>query len=322
MCVPDCGQDQFYTNIHRMTDGRYTNNPVNMTCEFLGQYCQYGNYTHGCIRSLKQGQATSLVHPSLADEDFILRQYYQDKPSHYKVSQITLSSSFKFISDIQLTPIENCLYLENYLVSYQLRNENSCALCLPGYFAQNITTTQDGTQRGECVTKCRDGLFPRVYLKGENPSYWYMYLSPLDTARCEYCHESCLTCISDGENGCTSCKKGYEFRLIDREIKTGSCIQMRVIIANMNEVTLYVSGDRQKTIYQANEFPDLLSALKQAYSLHLTYFDLKNVIVTLNENTQHYILQSDYIISYPLIDDSSFQISNYSITIMQAAQIN
>ncbi|TNV88105.1 hypothetical protein FGO68_gene7382 [Halteria grandinella] len=309
VCVPDCGK----------TDGKFVNNPENMTCEFLGEFCQYGNYTHGCIRSLRQGEITALMHPSQTEEYFILKKYLMDKPAYYRVSQITMGYDFLNLNEQPIGGVENCFLIENenLLIDVRAWNFNSCALCNPGYYTQNTTISADGAQIGECVTTCRDGMFARVYLIGENPSYWYIYRPKVSTVRCEWCHESCFTCISQGENGCTSCKKGQRFTVIDKEIMTGSCTPLNAIDPNLKEITLYVSGDRQKAIYPDNEFPDLLSALKQAYSLHLTYFGLKTVIVTVNQYVQHYLLQNDFQKSQPLIDDSSLWNANYSITIMQ-----
>lgn len=40
-CVPDCA----------LYDSTMVNNPVLMRCEYLGAYCMYGNYTHGCLKT-------------------------------------------------------------------------------------------------------------------------------------------------------------------------------------------------------------------------------------------------------------------------------
>ncbi|TNV74996.1 hypothetical protein FGO68_gene293 [Halteria grandinella] len=45
VCVPDCNA----------ADSSMANNPQTLRCEYLGQFCQYGNYTHGCLRSHRNG---------------------------------------------------------------------------------------------------------------------------------------------------------------------------------------------------------------------------------------------------------------------------
>ncbi|TNV72929.1 hypothetical protein FGO68_gene1378 [Halteria grandinella] len=41
VCVPDCNA----------ANSAMVNNPEKLRCEYLGQYCHFGNYTHGCLRS-------------------------------------------------------------------------------------------------------------------------------------------------------------------------------------------------------------------------------------------------------------------------------
>ena len=41
-CIVDCNE----------YDRNFVNNPILMRCEYLGMYCLYGNYTHGCLATL------------------------------------------------------------------------------------------------------------------------------------------------------------------------------------------------------------------------------------------------------------------------------
>jgi hypothetical protein len=43
------------------------NNPVRMRCEFIGEFCMKGNYTHGCLKALDDGKLSSVNNLDLVD---------------------------------------------------------------------------------------------------------------------------------------------------------------------------------------------------------------------------------------------------------------
>ena len=40
---------------------------------------------------------------------------------------------------------------------------------------------------------------------------------------CEKCSEDCKTCVNPLDRGCTSCKTGFNFKLLNRDIGSGVC---------------------------------------------------------------------------------------------------
>ncbi|TNV70977.1 hypothetical protein FGO68_gene10019 [Halteria grandinella] len=167
VCVPDCNA----------ANSAMVNNPETLRREFLGQYCQFGNYTHGCLRSHRNGELTQILSHLETAHDFPFKLWQVDNPSTYSVSVLTTTYA------LAQTDAQNCL-LRNVISDPLFPTFSHCILCTPQYFSQNYTThfenrvvynqigqpvgrEVNGQRGNSCVRQCRPGKYQRVTMLQE-----------------------------------------------------------------------------------------------------------------------------------------------------------
>ncbi|TNV88129.1 hypothetical protein FGO68_gene10716 [Halteria grandinella] len=97
-CVADCNE----------YDLNFVNNPELMRCEFLGVFCLYGNYTHGCLKPMTTSTTDSNI--KFIANFFQMNGFY----FHLQSIQLTLNknSGIKIGLKLQLRNIRILKFLE------------------------------------------------------------------------------------------------------------------------------------------------------------------------------------------------------------------
>ncbi|TNV74985.1 hypothetical protein FGO68_gene9840 [Halteria grandinella] len=167
-------------------------------------------------------------------------------------------------------------------------------------------------------------------------SYWLRYIQRASKFRQRQCHYSlylpycknvtstntyCATRLFDGSQGCLTCLSRYRLTVLDPLTHTGSCsFQMTPDIMTPIVIELHVlGGDRARQLAD-EQFADILSALKAAYSKKATEYARK-VIIYIDPNVEHFVTPEDYERAYPLMDQIYLGDQRYDIIIMQAQSI-
>ncbi|TNV88078.1 hypothetical protein FGO68_gene9452 [Halteria grandinella] len=151
-CVVECNE----------YDRNFVNNPELMRCEYLGIYCMYGNYTHGCIKPL----------PTFDGDNNMVLFNYDDYSAggylnlrHKDWVSITASSnpSYKFSGRI-----------DNFAFSW-LDREPSMPMCSAVVEAQDVygqlydycVLCHQGyifdTNTNLCIRQCPDNYYAEMY---------------------------------------------------------------------------------------------------------------------------------------------------------------
>ncbi|TNV88142.1 hypothetical protein FGO68_gene675 [Halteria grandinella] len=310
-CVPDCNA----------VDSSMVNNPETMRCEYLGKFCIYGNYTHGCLKGHNQGEMTELRKIAELPEDFDHIEWIKRNPSQdFKVSV----SLIPYGSDRSISIFENGTNHENcFLLQKKLTGFNPleyCSLCHPNYYAETkfwLTTTSvilesditNTTQMWsvDCVQQCGIGSYAKIVTPSEDPTSVPIHQTiGVRDARCEPCHESCLACRAGGAQGCTICKLGFTLALVDLEILAGTCEEATF---SQEIFQIYVSGRRNETT--------LTKALKEMYDLTQRHKAIKEVQILMEPLADHFVTVQDFIELENSLNGVPTIQSDITLTIMQ-----
>ncbi|TNV74910.1 hypothetical protein FGO68_gene4327 [Halteria grandinella] len=277
VCVHDCAA----------ADSAFVSNPINMRCEFLGNYCLNGNYTNGCITN--ETYLTQRISKSDLNASFPHYQWMKDLDEAYKISIINPN----VLIPTKTSEYTHCLTANDTL--------GVCKVCEIGFYAD---------KSGQCVCSCGSDQYGEIETTETEDQIQII------STKCQTCPVSCLTCIS--QDYCTSCQLGHMLVYSQSNIQV-SCEPFSRSTHEFQNYILYVTGQREEGYDHGKfMFGDLLFALKHAYKLHLSYSNLKMVTILISEDIEHFITPSDFANSYPLIEEQSLLGGSYSLQIMQA----
>ena len=146
ICVHDCPTVNF----------QMVNNPELGRCEFLGFYCSYGNYTHGCLAAV-QPQQYSLVDRNTLNMSKTSFGEVKGLNRTYSASNMTSNPEIFKVSNNKVAVTPQPVGREGNVPFCRLaaqNNQSMCSLCQNGYLSpRNMPTDR-------CVLRCDDGYYP------------------------------------------------------------------------------------------------------------------------------------------------------------------
>ncbi|TNV84083.1 hypothetical protein FGO68_gene6227 [Halteria grandinella] len=315
-CVPDCPTYR----------SDMVNNPELMRCEYLGHLCLIGNYTHGCLKSRKEGELTRIV--NAADQETKYLQFQEWTAKH-----LEFYPDFKQAVAIRkddYNPLERAAdqnTINQCWKQYKTGNTRTyqvCDYCAIGYYPQSVivetilqifSPTVNVTNeilQYNCVQRCRDGKFVQTYTAKANSSTTFFGIERMECADCD---SSCYQCIGEGPDMCTSCKAGNQLQFTNPELQIGYCVPFKKPPTTLIELFV-TGGDRVRERESEFHFVGILQAMRFAYGAHRKY-GAYTIVVYLRQNVSHYVLQRDLIeIQGLLIDDQNLIGQNYSLYIL------
>ncbi|TNV74979.1 hypothetical protein FGO68_gene13538 [Halteria grandinella] len=308
-----------------------------MRCEYLGHLCLYGNYTHGCLKSHKEGGnfkfqqgllvLTRIVAASDQETEYLQFQSWTLK---HLASYPDFKQSVAIRQD-DYNPIELALHQYTDYKCWKSKSEweisstDKCVYCQIGYYPQYsfthkeiyiISPDKNITYEGplnECVQRCKDGKYLELY-EPEGSTQNESTIFGIESMECVNCHSSCYQCLGKGADMCISCRAGMFLEISDALINTGWC-RTQMTSYSQKVAELIVTGDRKN----GSEFQigGLLQAMRKGYALHQTQ-GAEKVIIYLKIEINHYVLQKDLVeLQGLLIDDQNLISSNYDLFILQ-----
>ena len=135
-----------------------------MRCEFLGYYCSYGNYTHGCLQTLMPSKILEnkvIGYFQLYDRSIYktITTFGEERGLNltYSASSITSGTDIFKVSNYKYNVSTLAAGREGSVPFCRIGSSGSCLLCQIGYLLLKSISFED-----RCVLTCPMGTFPEL----------------------------------------------------------------------------------------------------------------------------------------------------------------